>query len=135
MELKRKKQILFWIGFGLLVIVFLIFLAFVSIYSDVKSTCLHAQRSGDDCVESLIYTTKSTQSDFKQKNTAIWTLGQLADQRAIAALTELSENLPDDFARCDYGEMVCPSEIFKALHACQTGNITSWMYRKQVWIK
>lgn len=49
----------------------------------------------------------SENHSFEEKNSAVWALGQFADQKALPFL----------------------HEIEKAIKWCKRGNLTSWMYR------
>ena len=100
------------------------------IYKDVKSTCREAQREyQQDCVNSLIKLVKSDDKTYRQKNRAIWALGQLSDKRALPLLQDLyigevPHKEPLDLTISQY-------EVSKAKKWCENGNATSWMYRNQ----
>jgi hypothetical protein len=75
----------------------------------------------------LIETVKSEKFLFRQRNKAIWALGQIADQKALPFLTELNRSLPEQII--DYERGLSKVEVEKAIKWCTKGNITSWMYR------
>jgi len=135
MKKETKKKIIFWISIGVVFVLFLIFLSFLSIYADVKASCVRVQKTGQDCVTSLLDTVMSVESGFNEKNTAIWALGQIADQRALHLLLEINQDLSYDGERCDYANEICKSEVERAMKWCNQGNITNWMYKHQEWIK
>jgi hypothetical protein len=57
---------------------------------DVKSQCETAQSDyGGDCVGALVALVQDADRGYRNRNSAIWALGQLGDSRAQAALQEL----------------------------------------------
>ncbi len=42
-----------------------------------------------DCVEALTQLVKDQENTFRERNRAIWALGQLGDKRALSVLEEL----------------------------------------------
>jgi len=98
------------------------------IYQDVKATCLKAQREyEEDCVNSLIKLVQSDKKTFRERNTAIWALGQLADKRALPALKSLyTGKIPP---KESFSQTLSQYELKKAIQWCEKGNATSWMYR------
>lgn len=100
-----------------------------AIYKDVKANCLKAQDEyRSDCVGSLIKVVQSENKTFRQKNSAVWALGQLADKKTLPFLYELNKSLTQQ-ERCDYDGYLCKYEVQKAIRWSESGNITSWMYR------
>lgn len=104
------------------------FFTFITIYSKVKSTCLEAQKEYKlSCVDSLIKLTQSDKKTLREKNTAIWALGQLADKKALPVLRGLyTEKIP---AKESLDKNISQYELKKAITWSEKGNITSWMYR------
>lgn len=102
-----------------------------AIYKDVKANCLKAQDEYKvDCVGSLIKVVQSENKTFRQKNSAVWALGQLADKKALPFLYELNKSLTQQ-ERCAYDGYLCKYEVQKAIRWCESGNVTSWMYRNR----
>lgn len=102
------------------------------LHSSVKSICLTSKYAyKQDCVSSLIETVKSEKFLFRQRNRAIWALGQIADQKALPFLTELHRSLPEQ--KIDYEHGLSKYEVEKAIKWCsgEKTNITSWMYRNR----
>lgn len=125
---KIKKLILVFLA--LLLIFFLagVFLSFRTIYRGVKTNCQKARNEyGGDCVSSLLKSVQSEDKTIREKNSAVWALGQLADKRALPFLYELGKSLPEQ-KNCDRGQYLCKYEIQKAIEWCERGNVTSWMY-------
>jgi hypothetical protein len=106
-------------------------LTLFSIYGGVKEACVQAkQKFKEDCVNSLISFAKSEKYSLRERNSAIWALGQLADKRALPLLYELNQSLPSQ-EQCQHDQFLCKYEIEKAIKWCEHGNITHWMYWNQ----
>ncbi len=76
----------------------------------------------------LIAVATSENFPFKDRNRAIWALGQLGDVRALAPLEALLTGKP-----CDHAAAVCQRELRKAIRQCRGGvNLTRWAWRKSV---
>jgi len=72
-------------GLGLFVVVFV--LSSISIYKSIKSISESAlSKYSGDRVEALIEFVESEENDLKERNRAIWALGQLGDRRAQPVL-------------------------------------------------
>ena len=100
------------------------------LHSSVKSICLIAKNEfKKDCVSSLIETVKSEKFLFRDRNRAIWALGQIADSKALPFLTELNRSLQDRKTDGEHG--LSKFEVEKAIKWCMKGNLTSWMYRNR----
>ena len=126
---KTKKVVLLLVGALLVGGLILFFYSFLVIYSGVKTNCLKAQNEyKEDCVDSLMRLVKAENKTLREKNSAIWTLGQLADKKALPLLYELEKSLPEQ-GRCGYDKFLCKYEVEKAIKWCEKGNITNWMYR------
>ena len=123
----KRKLLLGSIVLGGLVLLFLAG-TFLQIYQGVKRACSQAKAEYHaECVDSLIQTLKSDNKTFRERNGAIWALGQLADTKALPVLKSLytgnkSAKEPLDITISQY-------ELKKAIKWCTKGNLTSWMYR------
>jgi hypothetical protein len=114
----------------LLFIVFFI-ITFSSIYSGVKKTCLTAKKEfSGGCQSALVQYIESESHSIREKNTAIWALGQLADPRSVEFLVKLDAETPSP-EECNHDKYPCNYEIQKAIKWSKNGNWTSWMYRNQ----
>jgi hypothetical protein len=72
----------------------------------------------------------ATSGDFplKDRNRAIWALGQTGDVRAVGALEALLTGEP-----CDHASAVCQRELRRAIRQCRGGaNLTRWTWRGSV---
>jgi len=116
---------------GLLIFVLSVIFSFYQIRKDVKQACLKAKDLyQQNCVDSLIAFAKSDDNSFREKNSAIWALGQIADKSALPFLNGLKNSLQGQ-KRCNSSKYLCRYEIEKAVRWCEEGNVTSWMYRNR----
>ena len=128
--MKKEK----WVRVIILILggILLAFLAFVAvtymfIFSSVRDKCNEAISDYQkDCVDSLVLVLESETKNYKEKNDAIWALGQIADERALPALEKLQTgNMPE---REPLDSTISQYEIEKAIRWINQGNWTSWMY-------
>ena len=81
------------------------------------------------CPESLVKYLKDDTNSFKDRNTAIWALGQLGEESALETLEgyytgEIPEREPLD-------EALSQHEIKKAINLINSGfNITAFLWRR-----
>lgn len=114
---------------GLIIIVVLaVASGFFWIFYVAKKTCdLAKEKYGGKCQEALAKVLEDEKSSFKEKNDAIWTLGQLAEPESLAALEKIyAGKVPEGREPLD--EVVSQYELEKAIRWCKNGNATSWMY-------
>ena len=79
--------------------------------SAMQNATAHAQRSFQgDQMESLLQMAESEVQPLSERNKAIWTLGELRDQRALSVLNGL--NVQEE---CDHERLVCQREVRKAI--------------------
>ncbi len=113
-----------------LVIIFV--MTCLSIGSSVKEACQLAQDKYEgNCVDSLIVFLDDEENSFKDRNTAIWALGQLGDVKALETLNNYyTGNIPD---REPLEEGISQYELKKAIKLCEGGvNISALFWRKSV---
>ena len=129
--MKKKLRRIF---IFLIISIPLLFLAFtISIYlilfTEVRRSCNKATHEYSvNCRDALIKTFQSDDSSIKEKNDAIWTLGQLADKRSLPFLKSIyKDEIPD---REPLDKVISQYEIRKAIKWSEKGNWTSWMYFK-----
>jgi len=102
--------------------------SFTTIYSSVSKTCNSAKaKYGTDCVNAMIINLESKNTSIEEKNHSIWVLGQLADKNALPVLRNLFTRVPSDNEPLD--KEISQYELSKAIHWCEKGNLTSWMYK------
>ena len=97
-----------------------------SIRSSVKQISAEAtQQYPGDRIEALITYVKSENISLRQRNRAVWALGQIGDQRALPILTESYTGGP-----CDHDNLLCQGELQKAIKLCKGSlNATAWLPR------
>jgi hypothetical protein len=124
-----KKLMLYLIGIGVFFF-FLFFLATsIQIGYSVKKHCKIAQEKyPGDCVEALIFFLNDENNDFRSRNSAIWALGQLGDNRALPVLEKYyTGNIPP---RGSLGSAISQYELKKAINLASGGlNISAFVWR------
>ena len=100
-----------------------------SIYYTVWKTCdLAKEKHGGKCQPALVKVLEDEKASPREKNDAIWSLGQMADPKSLPALEKIyAGKVPEGREPLD--EVVSQYEIEKAIRWCKNGNITSWMYK------
>jgi hypothetical protein len=123
---KIKKVIVYGtlICFAFLFIVFL--WVCLDIRSGVKKISAEAtQQYPGDRVEALITYVKSEDHSLRQRNYAVWALGQIGDKRALPVLKQFYTGGP-----CDHAHCLCQYELQKAIKLCEGSfNATAWLPR------
>lgn len=121
------------IGLGLAILAgigsLLVIISFVWIGYEVKSQCQQAKMAyPGDCVESLTQLLTDDQRSFRERNDAIWALGQLGDSRALPELERLyTGQIPE---REPLNETISQYELSKAINLASGGlNITAPFWR------
>jgi HEAT repeat protein len=97
-----------------------------SIRSSVRQISAEAvsQYPGDRIVALMSYVDSDDHS-LRQRNRAVWALGQIGDPRALATLTKWYTGQP-----CDHDKSLCQRELAKAIKACNGAfNATAWLPR------
>src|SRR4030042_6144564 len=83
--------------------------------------------SGKD-TNALVAMMNSNDITLKDRNLAVWALGQLGDPRALPSLEDLVTGGP-----CDHAAGGCQHELRKAIRQCRGGvNITRWAWKPLV---
>ena len=78
--------------------------------------------------DALIAVMNSGEFPLKERNRAVWALGQLGDAKAVSSLEAQLTGRP-----CDHAAGVCQYELKKAIRQCRGGlNVTRWAWRKSV---
>ena len=121
------KKILFY-GTLTCVVFFLIVYAYAcwNIGSGVRVISAKAtQQYSGDRVEALITYMQSEKHSLKNRNRAVWALGQIGDERALSALEKFHKGKP-----CDHDKYLCQYELKKAIDLCKGGlNLCAWVTR------
>ncbi|MFZ2024870.1 MAG: HEAT repeat domain-containing protein [Microgenomates group bacterium] len=111
--------------------VFLLFFVICCVWIgyDVKQQCQTASRTyGGDCVTALSTLLSDEHRGFRERNNAIWALGQLGDSRAYPLLSNMyTGNIPD---REPLDTMISQYELKKAVALTNGGfNMTAVFWR------
>lgn len=125
--MKKKVGILlavFVLGFLVFVVV-----TFGVIYKGVTGACERAKTSfGGDCRGALEKVLESEEFSFRERNKAIWALGQLANKESLPVLEKYYTGEIENKEPLDRG--LSQYELDKAIRWCNGGNVTSWMYNR-----
>jgi hypothetical protein len=124
-----KNLVGYIIGVGILLFLFIFLVTCTQIGYDVKKRCELAQsKYGGECVEALMSQVADESSQYG-KNSAIWALGQLGDERALPFLEKYDngEPLPK---REPWDEGISQYELRKAIKLLKSGfNISAFIWR------
>ena len=128
--IKQIKQPVFFAGaIGLSIFMLFFVIAATWIGFDVKSKCREAKSEyGGDCTEAMMGLLNDESRGFRQRNSAIWVLGQLGDGRALPVLQSYyTGNIPP---RKPLDEAISQYELKKAINLTSGGgNITAIFWR------
>ena len=109
----------------------LLAISMYQIFSSVRNVCGSATaRYPGDNVEALIALVESQDASFREKNQAIWALGQIGDERALPLLRKLDTD--DSQSRpYDADSYIVEYSVEKAIGQIESGfTLTRWMYRR-----
>ncbi len=118
------------IGISLFLLIFVISCTWIGF--DVKAQCQTATRAyGGDCVTALSTLLSDEHRGFRERNNAIWALGQLGDSRAYPLLSKMyTGNIPD---REPLDGMISQYELKKAVALTNGGfNMTAVFWRYDI---
>ncbi len=133
LESKRSRQFAIVkkvLVYGILSCFVLILIVFVmtcwSIRSSVKSISAEAtQEHAGDRIEALMAYANSENHSLRERNRAVWALGQIGDERALPVLERFNTGQP-----CNHDTSLCQRELGKAIKLCKGGlNLTAWLPR------
>lgn len=122
-----RKRVLVYGIFSCSVLVLMIFVIVCwTIRSSVKEMCAEATKEyPGNRVEALIAFVSSENHSLKDRNRAVWALGQIGDKRALPALESFYTG-----ADCDHEKNLCQHELRRAIYGCKGGlNLTAWLPR------
>jgi len=130
MKTKNIIQKLLYIGvIGISIFVLFFVIACTWIGYDVKQKCQDAKHQyGGNCTEALISLLNDEDRGFRDRNSAIWALGQLGDPNALPVLQEYyTGDIPD---REPLDKVISQYELKKAVALTSGGkNITAIFWR------
>lgn len=111
-----------------IIVLLIIFSGVFSIYYTVWNTCNSAkEKHQGKCQMALVAVLDDEKATPKEKNDAIWALGQMAEPESLPALEKIYVGkVPEGREPLD--EVVSQYEIEKAIRWVKNGNAFSWMY-------
>lgn len=110
----NKRLLIYFFGIGVTLFLFVFLLSINLIGYSVQEKCKIAQdRYGGDCVESLIAYLDDGTNGFYSRNSAIWALGQLGDERAMSVLKKYHTGYNGE--RIDRSKELAQLEIERAI--------------------
>jgi hypothetical protein len=126
-KIKKPIGFLVAIGFSILGLFFVVTCTWIGV--DVKTRCQEAKKDySGTCVEALSQLLDDEDQAFRNRNSAIWALGQLGDKQALPILEKYyTGDIPD---REPWNEVVSQYELKKAIKLLNDGkNITAIFWR------
>ena len=129
MKKLSKNLIIYLISLGLIFFLFFFLLTVNMIGYSVKEKCRLAQEKyGGDCVESLISYLDDESNSYTSRNSAIWALGQLGDNRALSVLEKYYNGLNGE--RISRSQGLAQLELQRAIGYMEGNpNITTFFWR------
>jgi len=125
MKNRIKRIVLWFFGAILIVLIVSVVYSFTIIKKSVVTVTERAKfEHTGDAVDALISYIKSDYPTVKEKNSAIWALGQISDDKALPFLEEIYTSEDNKYQKLSKYEME------KAIKWCKKGNLTSWMYNE-----
>jgi len=124
-----KRNILYAAAVGVSVFLLFFVVTCTWIGYEVKDCCQEAQMGYDgDCVEALIALLGDEERGFRERNSAVWALGQLGDSRALPILESYyTGDIPD---REPLDGTISQYELKKAINLAGGGvNLTAAFWR------
>lgn len=119
-----KRTIIYASLIALSLFTFMFIITCTLIGLDVKQRCEIAQdRYEGDCTEALIAYLKDENNSYHSRNSAIWALGQIGDEKALPTLKSLyTGNIPN---REPLDQAISQYELKKAINLTSGGfNLT-----------
>ena len=128
--MNRKKLVLYVIGIGVMFFLLTFFISANLIGDEVENRCKIVQQEYEgDCVEALMKLIKDETTEYREKNNAIWALGQLGDKRALLFLQKYYIAY-DSNDRNKQDEAISQYELHKAIKLLNGGfNATAFIWR------
>lgn len=122
------RYIIFAMAIGANVFLMILVIMFTWIRFDVRTHCDEAKKEyGGSCVEALSKQLDDFNQEYGSRNSAIWTLGQLADNNSLPILNKHYTGIIPK--REPLNKTISQYELKKAITWCEKGNITSWMHK------
>lgn len=124
-----KKIIIYIFVAGVIAVAGMFFVSVLVIGNSVKDVCRVAQtKYQGDCVESLVVFVADENNSFRERNRAIWALGQMGDERGLMVLEKNYTGAEKDRESLD--EDLSQYELQKAIKLVKGGkNVTAFVWR------
>lgn len=126
-----KPRLILYFGLAGVGVMLLMFVAScVVIGRGVRERCEGArEKYGGDCVGALVELVEDENATYGERNSGIWALGQLGDERALETLEKLyTGEIPD---REPWEGTLSQYELKKALRLVRGGfNASAWVWRR-----
>lgn len=124
-----RQSAVFFGSIAFIIFAFVVLLSFNIIGYGVEERCRLAQEKYDgDCVESLVAYLDDENNSYRSRNSAVWALGQLGDERALPTLDGFYIKVPSGREPID--EMISQYELQKAIRLIDGGfNVTAFFWR------
>lgn len=124
-----KKIIIYIFIVGIITVSGMFFIGSLVIGNSVKDVCQISQTKYEgDCVGSLVVSVDDENNSFRERNRAIWALGQLGDKRALIVLESNYTGVEKN--REPLNENLSQYELEKAIKLTKGGNnITAFVWR------
>lgn len=126
---KNKALVIYFISIGI-IFFFFVFLVSVNVIGySVKEKCLLAQEKYEgECVGALVSYVVDENNSFESRNSAIWALGQIGDERSIGILEKYYTGNID--RRCNRSEELSQLELKRAIGYIRGDvNVTTFFWR------
>jgi len=124
-----KNLILYGGAIGLVTFFFFFLITCTWIGYSVKTDCQNAQKRYEGtCTEALSQFLDDESNPFEDRNSAIWSLGQLGETEALPILEKYyTGNIPD---REPLDQTISQYELRKAIKLVKSGvNLGAWVWR------
>jgi len=132
-KLVQKFLFIGAIGFSIFLLFFFIGGAWIGY--EAKNICLNAKKQyRGDCVKALSALLEDTNREYRERNNAIWALGQYGDKRALPALNRFyTGNIPNHEP---LDKMISQYELKKAITLAKGNtNIIAFIWRSFFMVK
>jgi hypothetical protein len=127
---KQIREIIIYVfSVGIVFILFLFLISINIIGYSVKAECrLARDKYPGDCVEALMSYLDDDNNGFRERNSAIWALGQLDDSRSLPVLKKYYTGFSGE--RCNRGQELSQLELKRAIGYMEgNANITTFFWR------
>jgi hypothetical protein len=122
------RRVALWAS-GFIAALLLIAFVFISLRIGAEvyaASAIAMQNHQGDRVEALMRYVEDTTHSLRERNRAVWALGQLGDRRALPVLRKHYSGKP-----CDHANALCQRELGKAIELLEGGvNATALVWRR-----